>query len=489
MCLTGACTSADAEGPGPVGSGDDDSGPEGTSGGTGTGDYEDDKHANKSTSAPDGLRRPASELGCIADTSFQYYLSADDSNSMASPARARELLRLGLAPVPSEIRAYEFLNYYDVVLPEGPPGVSLGVELAPGPAGMLGLLLTVQAAPLDAPRPKALTFVVDTSGSMNGESLERAKAALRAMAGALHEGDRVNIVTWDDAQPALEGLEIQGPDDTQLIASIDDLQAGGGSDLEAGLALGYQLATQWHRRDGLNRVVLVSDGGASTSDIDRESIAYYAEDADDRGIYLVGVGVGPADGYDDELMDFVTEAGRGAYVYLDGVAEAEDVFGAGFDEVMEIAARDVQLELGLPDVFEIREFFGEGFSEDATQIEPQHLAPGDAMSFYQTLSSTCDADGFPSEAIIALRVTWIDPLTGDAREHELEKTVGELLGDFSHAALDKAAAVTAYAHALATVDQKRLHAAHQAATVALKTNPEDADLLEITELVALHPAY
>jgi Ca-activated chloride channel family protein len=235
--------------------------------------------------------------------------------------------------------------------------------------------------------------------------------------------------------------------------------------------------------------VLVSDGGASTSDIDRESIAYYAEDADDRGIYLVGVGVGPADGYEDALMDFVTEAGRGAYVYLDGVAEAEDVFGAGFDEVMEVAARDVQLQLTLPDLFEIREFFGEGYSEDAAQIEPQHLAPGDAMSFYQTLSSPCSADGIAPQEIITLRVTWIDPLTGDARELELEKTLGELLGDFSHAALDKAAAVTAYAHALATVDQKRLHAAHQAATIALKTNPEDADLLEITELVTLHPAY
>src|SRR5262245_13081268 len=40
------------------------------------------------------------------------YLSADDSNSMASPVLARELLEAGQAPSLESIRTYEFLNYY-----------------------------------------------------------------------------------------------------------------------------------------------------------------------------------------------------------------------------------------------------------------------------------------------------------------------------------------------------------------------------------------
>src|SRR5262245_16315947 len=50
------------------------------------------------------------------------YLSADDSNSMASPVLARELIGAGLAPDPAAIRTYEFLNYYRIDYPAPPLG-------------------------------------------------------------------------------------------------------------------------------------------------------------------------------------------------------------------------------------------------------------------------------------------------------------------------------------------------------------------------------
>ena len=52
-------------------------------------------------------------------------------------------------------------------------------------------------------------------------------------------------------------------------------------------------------------------------------IAGEAEDSDGEGIYLIGVGVSEASGYHDTLMDDVTDAGKGAYIFVDSEAEAE----------------------------------------------------------------------------------------------------------------------------------------------------------------------
>jgi len=59
---------------------------------------------------------------------LELYLSADDSNSMASPVIARRFIReQGTAPPPYVLRTYEFLNYYNVPYAQPAPG-SLGVD-------------------------------------------------------------------------------------------------------------------------------------------------------------------------------------------------------------------------------------------------------------------------------------------------------------------------------------------------------------------------
>ena len=58
-----------------------------------------------------------------------------------------------------------------------------------------------------------------------------------------------------------------------------------------------------------------------------------------------------------------------------------------FDEVMEVAARAVQVEVTLPWYFQMKKFYGEEWSEDPEEVEPQHLAPGDATLILQTLKA------------------------------------------------------------------------------------------------------
>jgi Ca-activated chloride channel family protein len=418
------------------------------------------------------------------------YLSADDSNSMGSPAQARGLLDMGLAPYPSSIRTYEFLNYYHIDYDAPPQGTlaifpDLGATSVPGDYDLqLGVRSFDAAKPR---RPVTITFVLDTSGSMAGGPIERERAAVKAIAASLSAGDIVSLVTWNtDNQVVLSGHTVTGPNDATLLAAADDIGADGGTDLEGGLSKGYQLATQHYGANRLNRVVLVSDGWANVGETNQDVIGDASKDADKEGIYLVGVGTGDANDYNDVLMDVVTDKGRGAYVFIDSEEEAKAIFEDRFDETMEIAARGVQVELTLPWYFQMQKFYGEEYSTDPSEVTPQHLAPSDAMVFNQVLRA-CDPALVDPNDTVQIQVSWEVPLTYDKQTVVLTKTVGELLAA-PKPALEKGKAIVAYAEALKTGLQADLHAAQDAANAA---NPSgtDPELSEIAALLAKHPAF
>jgi Ca-activated chloride channel family protein len=418
------------------------------------------------------------------------YLSADDSNSMASPVLARELIETGKAPNPGAIRTYEFLNYYRITYPAAPPGqLSLLPQMENAAlAGEFDLQIAVRSFDAVKPRrPITVTFVLDTSGSMSGPGIERERAAAKAIVTSLAVGDVVNMVTWNtNNNTLLSGHQVTGPSDPKVLSLINGLTASGGTDLHGGLVAGYTLAQANYGAQRLNRLILISDGGANVGVTDKDLIAQNSADGDKEGIYLVGVGAGPAGGYSDALMDAVTDKGRGAYIYLDKAEEAQQMFVDRFDETMEVAARGVQVEMTLPWYFKIDKFYGEEYSENAEEIEPQHLAPSDAMIFNQVVKA-CDASMVKGDDTIKVKAKWVTPLSYIPQQTEVTMTVNELLA-MDKAQLTKGKAIVAYAEALKASTLDALKAAHARVTAA-NTGGADQELNEIRKLIEKHPKY
>jgi Ca-activated chloride channel homolog len=294
------------------------------------------------------------------------------------------------------------------------------------------------------------------------------------------------MVTWNTANSVvLSGHRVTRPNDPEVISRADALEADGGTDLDAGLIAGYELAQRHYGPDRINRVVLISDGGANVGVTDEELIALHSEDADREGVYLVGVGTGPAAGYNDYLMDVVTDKGRGAYVYLDSEDEAYRLLGERFDEVMEVAARGVQVELTLPWYFKIDKFYGEEYSTDAREVEPQHLAPGDAMIFNQIVKA-CDPGVVRDSDTVKVTARWQTPLTYLPQETSVEVTVANLLAA-SKEQLTKGKAIVAYAEALKLGTREALEDAR--AKVVAANAGGDPELDEIAALLERHPSF
>jgi len=428
------------------------------------------------------------------------YLSPDDSNSMSSPVQVREQVinKGGSTTGSAALRPWEFMNYYSFDYPpaeDGSLAISAELRLLEGfdaeqPHYELQIAVTSEDMS-DAERPPMnVTLVVDTSGSMSGASIELLRESCDAIAASLREGDKVSMVEWDTENTwSLAGYAVSGPDDETLLSTIAQLEAGGGTDLNGGLTSGYELAQMTWDIDALNRLVLISDGGANAGETDIEIIGQNAVYGGSDGIYLVGVGVGQ-NNYNDALMDHVTDAGKGASVFINDEAEAWKIFNQDFVNTMALAARDVQVEVTLPPGFEIQRFSGEEYSDDPTEIEPQHLAPNDSMVFFQEVV-TCAPELVTDDAEIQVHLTWEDVESFEDRELTRAFSFAELY-DADISQLLKGGAILAYAEALVALrfgtDQDKTDEAVARADAAIAEAqaalPDDLDLAEVAEVWA-----
>lgn len=394
---------------------------------------------------------------CDHEASHDLFLSADDSNSMAGAEVARGLITQGQL-VYKGLRTYEFLNYYGFAYPPAPPGeVKVSAQLHDNPDGTFNLQLGVRAPDQSVAERRAynVTLSIDVSSSMlwgpeGNTAMDRVRQACVALAGELRQGDVVSIVSWaDDQVVTLDSHQATGPQDPTLIDGCNGLKAHGRTDLSAGLTKAYAIAKKNFAETRINRVILLSDGGANVSTDARLLIKNAAEDSAGEAIYLMGAGVGDPWNYNDKLMNLVTDAGRGAYVFLDTPGEAKRMFGPRLLQNLEVAARSVQVKVTLPPTFSVEEFHGEQISENPEEVEPQHLAMGDAMVFHQVLKS-CDPTSVPKDAKLTVEATYEDPITRAPKVATFTATLGELLAGDT-ALLRKGDAVVAYAEALKKV--------------------------------------
>ncbi len=421
------------------------------------------------------------------------YLSSDDSNSVASPAIARRMIRQGQRVAGNVLRTYEFLNYYNVRYQPAEPGtIRLVPQMRPGDeGGQLVMQVGIQSETRTTAqiRPMSLTLVLDTSGSMGGGGrIERERAVVRSIAASLRAGDVVSALTWNTARTVvLEGHVVTGPNDPAIVDLARSLAADGGTDLHSGLVRGYELAHAHYRADGLNRMIVISDGEANVGETDADTIALAAHDAEREEIYLVGVGVG--DGFNDTMMNTITDRGRGAYIFIDSDAEAARMFGERFAENVDLAARAVRLEITLPWYLRVVEFSGEAISTDPRVVDPQHLAPNDAMVFHQVLSA-CSATALDATDPVRIRATYESRDGRVPGDVVIDTTFAELLGGRTDE-LRRGDAIVAYAEALESIaahpdDSAAARPALQEALSLVEAVPgaaTDPDLQEIAGLI------
>jgi Ca-activated chloride channel family protein len=167
-----------------------------------------------------------------------------------------------------------------------------------------------------APQARELVFVVDTSGSMEGVSLQQAKAALYQGLGQLEPADRFNLIEFNsDSYLLFE--QSQEPSDARLVEAmdfIDDLEADGGTNMQPALAQAMHLPAQ----PGLLRqIVFITDGSV---DHEQELLLQLADELGESRLFAVSIGSAP----NEWFMRKAAVIGRGSHTHIGKLDEVEE---------------------------------------------------------------------------------------------------------------------------------------------------------------------
>lgn len=381
---------------------------------------------NLDATATDGaLADVAIEDAAIADSGEPvdalrwFQLSPDDSTSMASAQLIKAGFTNNYGYTSIQIRPHEVINYYDppAALREQqhlstswtlPDGLFIGidarrVEVTNGELEALDLLVHAYAPATDAAerRPWNLHLCVDVSGSMSGDKIATVREALQLLVDAMRPGDRLSLTTFTtDAEVVFESLEVS-ENSGRIRDALCSLRAQQSTNMIAGLRLAYAMAQENFDPAAINRVILFSDGNANVGDTDVATFAGLTRINQGEGIYLSGVGVGSD--YDIERMDRLTDAGKGAHVFLPNATEVGVVFSNMVRKLVEVSADGVSIEVELPSSFALQRFSGEEFSTDPDAPVPNVvLAAGDDLTVLSRFVTTAP-QSFERDLILTVR--------------------------------------------------------------------------------------
>ena len=278
----------------------------------------------------------------------------------------------------------------------------------------------------DVRRNWNLFLCVDVSGSMRGEKIEYTRQALMTMLDHLKAGDRLTLVTFDSqAHDVFVDLEFS-ENRNAIERAFNDLRPGSSTNMIAGLNRVYEYAQNNFDNNMLQRVILFGDGQANVGRTDINAFAELTRINGQEGIYLSGVGVGA--NYDAQRMDELTDAGKGAHVFLPNAQEVSLIFGDYFPKLVEVAADEIAIEMTLPAGIHLEQFSGEEVSTHREQrLQNIVLAAGDDMTFLAKFLVDDEAD---LDKPASLRVTLRPLSTGREVVYHLEvDSFREFLGE------------------------------------------------------------
>ncbi|MBT8054089.1 MAG: marine proteobacterial sortase target protein [Xanthomonadales bacterium] len=201
------------------------------------------------------------------------------------------------------------------------------------------LMLAPPVAEAVAPQPREVVFIIDTSGSMEGTSLEQAKAALKLGLEFLGPDDSFNLVRFSSDSEKLfrESVPAFSSYREQAFMFIDGLSANGGTMMAPALEMAFSLPRHEHL---LRQVIFITDGSVGN---DQELLLQVGEQLRDSRLFTVSIGSAP----NEWFMRKAAEFGRGSHTHIGKPGEVEERMAGLWNRIQTPAVQDLCVDWGM----------------------------------------------------------------------------------------------------------------------------------------------
>ena len=189
-----------------------------------------------------------------------------------------------------------------------------------------------------------LAIVIDKSGSMSGDRIERAKEAAIMAIESLGANDIVSVIAFDHR------VEVVAPaskvlDKMLITQAIKNIQVGGHTGLFAGVSKGAFEVRKFLDKTRVNRVILLSDGQANVGPSSPAELGQLGNMLAREGISVSTIGLGT--GYNEDLMTQLASYSDGNHFFVANSRDLAQVFQKEFGDVGTVVAQDVELNIRL----------------------------------------------------------------------------------------------------------------------------------------------
>lgn len=164
--------------------------------------------------------------------------------------------------------------------------------------------------------PRETIYIIDTSGSMEGQSIKQAKEALVLALRGLSPGDIFNIIEFDSDTNIL--FEQSRPADPgtveQAVAFVQSLAADEGTEMLPAIAAALQMPGATSGR--VRQVIFMTDGQVSN---EPQLFQYIRANLGSSRLFTVGIGSTP----NSHFMRQAAQIGRGTFTYIGDLSEVK----------------------------------------------------------------------------------------------------------------------------------------------------------------------
>jgi Ca-activated chloride channel family protein len=334
----------------------------------------------------------------------------------------------GIGNPVSGIGLSSFFDTYNFNFPV-PVGQSLGAvanvshKLVAPEGGKVYLqigLQTTDQAPATR-QPLNISFVFDKSGSMEGEKIAYARLAAKQMIDQLGEQDTFSLVPFSSGAATLIPPSI-AVEKASWKGQVDGILAGGGTNIDEGLAQGYRYVQSRFKTDRINRVILMSDGEATEGVTDVESLAQRATSFAGDGVSLTTIGVGT--GFNETFMTRLATAGKGTFYFVNSAEEANKAFAGEVWSLQRTVARNVKLAVNVADGVKVLNVYGHSSKTEgqSLNVDSNDLILSQSKVILLELQVPAGAEGV-EKAIANVKVDFDDVVNGGHKQAIAEAKV------------------------------------------------------------------
>ncbi|MHB8836369.1 MAG: vWA domain-containing protein [Candidatus Methylomirabilia bacterium] len=230
--------------------------------------------------------------------------------------------------------------------------------------------------PLQRPRLN-IALVVDKSGSMaEARKIDFVREAAHRLVDELQPGDRFALVTYDDQVDI--PIPSEAFEDRRLAHRvIDGIRPGGATNLGGGLVEGFRQVRRRYDPEGINRVLLLSDGLANRGITAPDELSHLAAGEGEGGISVTTFGVGSE--FNEDLLSGLAESGHGTYYYIDRAQRIPELLAREFSTLQNVYAADVEITIEVHAEVVINEILGYRFRREGNRyvVSVGSLAAGE----------------------------------------------------------------------------------------------------------------